>query len=116
MPVVPDDGVEDLADLVAPAFQKLDVEVIGHAQYAGDTLPRIVPPRLFEDAVEQGTVHGIDGPAGIEAAHEHGGQVLFLMRERNSARKVWSLRKEPRMTELIIIVSVSFTPRQCMQK
>ena len=41
---------------------------------------------------------------------------LRLMSERNSRRNAPSLRNTPRMTLLVILDALSFTPRQCMQK
>ena len=37
-------------------------------------------------------------------------------RARNSRRRLESLRNTPRITELIILLSISLTPRHCMQK
>ena len=45
-----------------------------------------------------------------------GGQVLRGSSDRNSRRRLASFRKAPRITLLTIAVSVSLTPRQCMQK
>ena len=41
------------------------------AENAGDAEPRIVLPRLFEDALDQALVHDLHGVARIDQSSEH---------------------------------------------
>ena len=101
--------------------------VIGLSKYARLVDWIMGRPQIQEEAVVQladlimektqpdGLGRGVYRAAGVKQAYQH---VQFFpgMRERNSRRRALSLRNTPRMTELIILLSTSFTPRQAMQK
>ena len=88
VPVVPHDGVENLADFVPAALEDLDEQVIRHAEQTRYALSRVVTATLVEDRIKQGAAQGLGGAACIEAANEHAVQFLCLIRERNSERRV----------------------------
>ena len=119
VPIVAHDRVVEVANLFPAALQRLDKDLIADTEQPGDPLRRIVLARLTKDRIEHRGRQRRGGTAGIEKANEHKavspGQGLRLMSDRNSRLSAASLRNEPRMTLLIILVASSFTPRQCMQ-
>src|SRR5690606_35604035 len=111
------DVAVQVVDSGAPALDGLQEDAATVAQHPGDAVGHIVLARGFKDAFDDLDVL-VDGTADIEQANEHGGLAKGIQRgmsERNSRRRLASLRNTPRITELIILLSMSFTPRQAMQ-
>ena len=71
--------------------------------------------RIGQDGFDDFRGIGRHRPADVEQTHQHGTQSFRGINDRNSRRRLASLRKAPRMTELIMRLSMSFTPRQAMQ-
>ena len=80
---------------------------------AGDATAGVELARLGQNGFD-GLGARVHRTAGIKQAYQHG-QSFFGINDKNSRRRFGSLRKAPRMTELIILLSMSFTPRQPMQ-
>jgi hypothetical protein len=105
-----------LADRHAPAFYGLQEDAATIAKDAGDAAGGIGVARLGQDGFNR-FGRGVYSPAGIKEANEHGAGLQFFwgINDRNSRRRFGSFRNTPRMTELIILLSMSLTPRQAMQ-
>src|SRR4030095_12504518 len=112
---IPLDVAIELADRGPPALDGLQEHAPAVAEDARDAAGDVVRPRLRDDGLDR-VVAGIDGAAGVEKADEHGVQRLRGRRERNSRRRFGSLRNTPRITELILLLSIFLTPRHCRQR
>ena len=102
-----------LAHSIATAFDGLQEDAAAVTKNTGDAAGRVELARLGQNGFDRlwARVHRT---AGVKQAYQHG-QSFFGINDKNSRRRFGSLRKAPRMTELIILLSMSFTPRQPMQ-
>ncbi len=71
--------------------------------------------RLRKDGLD-GLGAGVDRAAGVEKTYQHGSALSAEAERGIRGARLGSLRNTPRITELIILLSISFTPRQAMQK
>ena len=72
----------------------------------------------LEDRGDESVVDLPGGPARVEKAYQHvvsPYSFRSVSSERNSLRRSGFLRKEPLITLLVILESMSLTPRHCMQ-
>jgi hypothetical protein len=73
MPLITDDSIEQLADLIAAALKNLNENLIRVTQNAGNALSGVVPTRLLQNQFDLVTVKLTRRATYVETLDKHGG-------------------------------------------